>query len=1201
MPSSLRQKATTDESTLGTSTVPWEKVFTKDANFSGDVTVEGNLTVTGNATEVTVDKLAVEESMIKVAKVNTGTSADIGVYGVEDTSGTPKYHGLVRDATDSTWKLFEANQEAPNDTTVNFSGFGNVDGTLQAKLNLPAAGDLKIDGTVVGTNATELNYLDGATAGTALGSKALVVDVNGDIGGIATLTAQTLSAGNISINGSAISSSSGAPSFANVAITGGTIDGTAIGANTPSSAKVTTLNATEATTLDGAVTLGNTAADDIVVAGRLDSDIIPKTDSARDLGTSALKMRHVYSDQITATTINAFTAGGAIDFNNESLTNVDIDSGDISGTNITVGVGKTLDVSAGTITFAPDQVLNVDLATINTANKVSLDALDIDGATEMNAPLVDADLLIVDDGGAGTERSMLASRIPTYVISKLGGGTGVTHLNGTFSIGQAVETTDDVTFNTVTATTFSGVVTDISNHTTANLSENINLYFTNERVDDRVGALLSEGQSIGLTYADNDTEGDPAPSLTIAVDTATTADLGVASFATADFSVSSGAVTIKASGISNAQIANPAMSIAGTTVSLGGTLTAASIAAAIDGESMALTTVTDLDGPQSDLTIFDTNNASRTLTVGHNTGTIAIPGDFDLTGDMKDDLNLVATKKYQINSADVLSATTLGSGVVASSLTSVGALAIGSIASGFGAITTASNISTSAVIDLAADADADDYAADSTSGRLTLGTDDDLSLYHGGINSYIVNKIGELRLDAPASSEISLSIAGTEQAHIDADGIDLADGNDYKINNVSVLSATTLGSSVVTSSVTTVGALNSGSITSGFTSIDVGSGAITTIGTLTGGILAVDNVQISGANIGHTNDIDLLTVASGTLTVAGRVDLTTLAIGGTDITADATELNYVDGVTSSIQTQINTKAPIANPTFTGGISIGSVSVDATELAILDGATLDTTELNYVDGVTGSIQTQLDAKQPLDAQLTTLATTASTIAGEIAALIEGEIAVLDGATAGSAAANKAVVVDGSRDIDNLGTVTAGTIIGSVVKADASNKLESTGLTANSLTVDHITIDGNEITSASDQDLILNSGSGVIKLHSNDNLELQGTGGDITVSGDITFARNIFKSIGEIIDDDYSLADGDHILLFNLSANKTLTLPASSTSAVTDRVIIIKNIGSANTLNFTSGSNIDNDTASNTTLTSLQSITLVATGSNGWQSI
>jgi hypothetical protein len=51
-----------------------------------------------------------------------------------------------------------------------------------------------------------------------------------------------------------------------------------------------------------------------------------------------------------------------------------------------------------------------------------------------------------------------------------------------------------------------------------------------------------------------------------------------------------------------------------------------------------------------------------------------------------------------------------------------------------------------------------------------------------------------------------------------------------------------------------------------------------------------------------------------------------------------------------------------------------VTATATELNVLDGipATLTATELGYVDGVTSAIQTQLDAKQPLDTELTRLA-------------------------------------------------------------------------------------------------------------------------------------------------------------------------------------------------------------------------------------
>lgn len=47
----------------------------------------------------------------------------------------------------------------------------------------------------------------------------------------------------------------------------------------------------------------------------------------------------------------------------------------------------------------------------------------------------------------------------------------------------------------------------------------------------------------------------------------------------------------------------------------------------------------------------------------------------------------------------------------------------------------------------------------------------------------------------------------------------------------------------------------------------------------------------------------------------------TLANGATDVTASVTELNYVDGVTSAIQTQLNAKAPSASPTFTGIVTL----------------------------------------------------------------------------------------------------------------------------------------------------------------------------------------------------------------------------------------------------------------------------------------
>ena len=93
------------------------------------------------------------------------------------------------------------------------------------------------------------------------------------------------------------------------------------------------------------------------------------------------------------------------------------------------------------------------------------------------------------------------------------------------------------------------------------------------------------------------------------------------------------------------------------------------------------------------------------------------------------------------------------------------------------------------------------------------------------------------------------------------------------------------------SSIVTTGALDSGSITSGFGNIDTGSSTITTTGLITGGSLDIDDVLINGTTIGHTDDTDLITLADGIATVAGEISVTTLDIGGTNVTATAAEIN----------------------------------------------------------------------------------------------------------------------------------------------------------------------------------------------------------------------------------------------------------------------------------------------------------------------
>jgi hypothetical protein len=71
--------------------------------------------------------------------------------------------------------------------------------------------------------------------------------------------------------------------------------------------------------------------------------------------------------------------------------------------------------------------------------------------------------------------------------------------------------------------------------------------------------------------------------------------------------------------------------------------------------------------------------------------------------------------------------------------------------------------------------------------------------------------------------------------------------------------------------------------------------------------------------------VDAVNGTSGTV----APNLSTLTINGTDVTATAAELNYTDGVTSNIQTQLDAKAPTASPTFTGTVTLGGWTVTET--------------------------------------------------------------------------------------------------------------------------------------------------------------------------------------------------------------------------------------------------------------------------------
>jgi len=123
-----------------------------------------------------------------------------------------------------------------------------------------------------------------------------------------------------------------------------------------------------------------------------------------------------------------------------------------------------------------------------------------------------------------------------------------------------------------------------------------------------------------------------------------------------------------------------------------------------------------------------------------------------------------------------------------------------------------------------------------------------------------------------------------------------------------------------------------------------GSGANVAVAAGAVKVIATDGAGSGAAVYDALVDLDL----TGTTAIAAA-DITTLKIGGTTVTSTAAELNYVDGVTSAIQTQIDAKAPLANPTFTGSFTSPGIDDNADAIAI----TIDSSEKVKIGSAAGS--------------------------------------------------------------------------------------------------------------------------------------------------------------------------------------------------------------------------------------------------------
>ena len=107
----------------------------------------------------------------------------------------------------------------------------------------------------------------------------------------------------------------------------------------------------------------------------------------------------------------------------------------------------------------------------------------------------------------------------------------------------------------------------------------------------------------------------------------------------------------------------------------------------------------------------------------------------------------------------------------------------------------------------------------------------------------------------------------------------------------------------------------------------------------------------------------------------------------------ATELGYLDGVSSAIQTQLNSK----QATITGAATtIDDTNLTASRAVVSDGSgkvavsAVTSTEIGYLDGVSSAIQTQLDAKGTTTEDTAIEARRVANIAGAVSTITTGDL-------------------------------------------------------------------------------------------------------------------------------------------------------------------------------------------------------------------